>query len=327
MSSVVKSIVNTVVNDSVDLSKEIPQDSAETPAWFRDALSVPREEGWIESAGCQVHYFRWGNPENPPLILMHGFLAHSRCYAFIAPFLAQNYHVVAYDFSGMGDSGTRQSYPEELRVAELLDVATATGLFEHAQKPVIIAHSYGGGVGLATMEAHSSRFTGLIVCDLMTLRPVRLEQHFKHSGPPGSRDPNRPNRVYPDYETAKGRFVLSPPQEVAETYLFDFMAFHSLKQVEGGWTWKFDPSVFAGDDDGRERLLKQGHRISAAPGRKAIVYGEDSLLFDADSADYIRQCGGEDIPIVELPGSGHHLMLDEPIAFACVLNTILAMWR
>jgi len=319
--------MNSVVNGIVDLSKEIPPDSAETPQWFRDVFRVPRDEGWIDSGGCAVHYFRWGDPQNPPLVLMHGFLAHSRCYAFIAPFLAQNFHVVAYDFSGMGDSGTRDSYPEELRVAELLDVAIETGLFEHAHKPTIIAHSYGGSVGLAAMEAHSSRFNGLIVCDLMTLRPERLEQHFKDSSPPGSRDPNRPNRVYPDYETAKGRFVLSPPQKVAETCLFDFMAFHSLKQVEGGWTWKFDPSVFAGDDDDRQRLLRQGHRICATPGRKAIVYGEDSLLFDADSANYIRECGGEDIPIVELPGSGHHLMLDEPIAFACVLNTILALWR
>ena len=46
--------------------------------------------------------------------------------------------------------------------------------------------------------------------------------------------------MYPDYETAKGRFVLSPPQKVNEPYLFDYMAFHSLKEVEGGWSWKFD---------------------------------------------------------------------------------------
>lgn len=319
--------MNCVANGVVDLSKEIPPDSAETPTWFLDVLGVPREEGWIDSSGCPVHYFRWGDPSNPPVLLLHGFLAHSRCFAFIAPLLAEHYHVVAYDFSGMGDSGKRESYPEKLRIEELLDVATATGLFSHSQKPVIIAHSYGGSVALATMEAHSSQFSGLIICDLMTLRPERLKHHFKHIGPPGSQDPKRPNRVYPDYETAKGRFVLSPQQEVAQTCLFDYMAFHSLKQVEGGWSWKFDPGVFSATEDGRERLMKQGHRICAAPGRKAIVYGQNSLLFDADSADYIRECGGHDIPIITLPGAGHHLMLDEPIAFACVLNTILAMWR
>ena len=47
-----------------------------------------------------------------------------------------------------------------------------------------------------------------------TLRPERLMAHSKESGPPGSQDPQRPNRIYPDYVTAKGRFVLSPPQKV-----------------------------------------------------------------------------------------------------------------
>jgi pimeloyl-ACP methyl ester carboxylesterase len=319
--------MNTVVNDIIDLSKEIPPDSAPLAEWFRDALSVPREEGWIESEGCPIHYFRWGNPANPPVILIHGFLAHSRCFAFIAPQLAENYHVVAYDFSGMGDSGARDAYPAKLRVAELLDVATATGLFNHTQKPTIIAHSYGGSVGLAVMEAHSSRFAGLAICDLMTLRPERMKQYLSAHKRPEPQDLLRPNRVYPDYETAKGKYVLSPPQEVAQSFLFDYMAFHSLKKVEGGWSWKFDPSVFSGTNDGKKNMLKLGFRISNAPGRKVIIYGQDSLLFDADSADYVRECGGQNIPFIGLPRSGHHLMLDEPIAFASVLDTVLAMWR
>lgn len=319
--------MNNAVDITVDLAKEIPADSAETARWFRDALSVPREEGWIESSDCPIHYFRWGNPANPPLLLMHGFLAHSRCFAFIAPFLAQNYHVVAFDFSGMGDSGTRSEYSQESRVAELMDVARFAGLFDHAEKPTIIAHSYGGSVGLEAMERHTEVFSGLILCDLMCLRPERLEQHFENRKPPGSQDAKRRNRVYPDYETAKGRYVLSPPQPVEEQFLFDYMAFHSLKQVEGGWTWKFDPGVFAGNSGDKERLLLQGHRIADGPGRKAIVYGQDSLLFDDDSTDYIRECGGEDIPMIGVPAAGHHLMLDEPIAFACILNSILALWR
>ena len=38
--------------------------------------------------------------------------------------------------------------------------------------------------------------------------------------------------------------LATPPQKVNEAYLFDYMAYHSLKEVEGGWTWKFHPSVF-----------------------------------------------------------------------------------
>ena len=58
---------------------------------------------------------------------MHGFLAHARCMAFIAPFLAEQHHVVAYDLSGMGDSGVRSSYPDAIRAQEV--VACYSGIF------------------------------------------------------------------------------------------------------------------------------------------------------------------------------------------------------
>ena len=296
------------------------------PRWFEAALATPRREGWLDSAGCSIHYFSWGEPTNPGVLLLHGFLAHARCFAFIAPLLAKDYYVVAYDFSGMGDSGAREGYPDEVRLQELLDVAGGTGLFEGGEKPTIIAHSYGGSVGLLAMEQCGEQFSGLVICDLMTLRPERLIAHAKEGGgPPGSQDPKRPNRVYPDYETAKARFVLSPPQKVNEAYLFDYMAFHSLKEVEGGWSWKFHPSVFQRTANLHERMLAQARRIANAPGRVVIVYGEESVAFDADSAEYVREAGGGHIPMIGIPDARHHLMLDQPIAFACVLRTILSL--
>lgn len=310
---------------SPDLSVEIPIDSAETPQWFKEALATPRTEGWLDSAGCQIHYFSWGNPSNPGVLLLHGFLAHARCFAFIAPFLAKDYYVVAYDFSGMGDSGVRESYPDEVRLQELMDVAHTTGLFGNGFKPAIIAHSYGGTVGLNAMQQYHEQFSRLVICDLMTLRPERLKVHEQENGSPGSQDPKRPNRIYPDYETAKGRFVLAPPQKVNEEYLFDYMAYHSLKQVADGWTWKFHPSVFERPQNLYERWLLQTKKIANLPGCVVIVYGEHSSLFDADSAAYVRECGGEHIPMIEIPDARHHLMLDQPIAFASVLRTILLM--
>ena len=315
----------TNVATAPDPATELPPDVRDVPPWLEEALRVPREEGWVQSGGCDIHYFRWGNPENPGLLLMHGFLAHARCFAFIAPFLAQHYHVVAFDLSGMGDSGVRESYSDPVRAAEVEDVARATGLFAHTVKPVVIAHSYGGHVALTAMRDRHDAFGGLIICDLMVLRPERLRAHLATEKPLRS-DRSRPNRVYPDYASARERFVLSPAQPVSVPCLFDYMAYHSLKQVAGGWTWKFDTSVFESDFGMTERMLRQGEVIAAMPGRKAIVYGEDSVLFDDDSADYVRECGATDMPMIGIPGARHHLMLDEPIAFVSVLRAILAQW-
>ncbi len=317
--------MDTAVAAPPELAVEIPSDSAPTSAWFEQALAVPRREGYVDADGCRVHYFSWGDPANPGVLMLHGFLAHARCFAFIAPFLAQDHFVVAYDLSGMGDSGVRNNYPDEVRLKELLAVAENTGMFAKEQKPTIIAHSYGGSIGLVAMEQHHERFSRLVICDLMTLRPERLLAHREERGAPPSSEDRRPNRVYPDYESAKARFVLSPPQPVNEPYLFDYMAFHSLKEVEGGWTWKFDTSVFERSNDLHEKLLAQGRRMAEAPGDIVIVYGEQSELFDADSAAYIVECGGAHIPMIGIPDARHHLMLDQPLAFASVLRTLLAV--
>lgn len=317
--------MDTAVASSPDLSVEIPADSTSTPQWFEEVLTTPRREGWLDSGDCPIHYFSWGDPSKPGVLLLHGFLAHSRCFAFIAPLLANDYHVVAYDFSGMGDSGVRENYPDEVRLQELMDVAQGTGLFDGDKKPTIIAHSYGGSIGLIAMEQHHERFSSLVICDLMTLRPERLKAHAQESAPPGSQDAKRPNKIYPDYATAKGRFVLSPAQKVNEEYLFDYMAYHSLKEVDGGWSWKFHPSVFGRRGDLYEHILAQTKRIANAPGRLVIVYGEQSALFDADSGEYVRECGGGHIPMIGIPDARHHLMLDQPVAFTCVLRAALAL--
>ncbi len=299
---------------------------ANAPEWLEATLSVEREEGFIEANGCLIHYFRWGDPSKPALLMLHGFLAHARCFAFIAPYLAKDFHVIAYDFSGMGDSGTRDEYGEPTRVEELMTVAAKTGVFDCGQKPTIIAHSYGGRIGLAAVTQHPDRFAGLVICDLMIIRPEILIANKDHFKRPGNQDPNRPNRVYPDLGTAKSRFVLAPPQMVEVPILLDYMAYHSLKEVEGGWTWKFSPSVYNVGPDGMEKWAKTGQSLVSAPGKKAVVYGAQSLLFNQDSANYVRELGGTNFPIIEIPNARHHLMLDQPIAFASVLKTILASW-
>ena len=306
---------------------DIWADGQDLPDWFITAMDVPREEAFIEVDGVKVHYFRWGNRGNPPLLLTHGFLAHARCFAFIAPFLAGEYDVIAYDLAGMGESEMIPDCDGEKRAHGMVVLAEALDLFSGPVKPKIIAHSFGSGVALTAMEMAGERFGGLIICDLMIMRPEKLMEHFQRgNGPPGSGKANKPTNIYPDYETARGRFILSPPQDAQAPFLLEYMAYHSMRQVEGGWTWKFDPQVFARSDNDQMKWLKAPQRIADLPHRQAIIYGEKSKLFDADSAAYIRELGGEHIPMIAVPEAEHHLMLDQPLGFVAALRSTLAMW-
>ena len=72
----------------------------------------------VATNGIELNIAEQGADDAPLVLMLHGFLAHARCFAFIAPLLAKKYHLVAFDFSGMGDSESREAYSEELRIQE-----------------------------------------------------------------------------------------------------------------------------------------------------------------------------------------------------------------
>jgi len=301
-------------------------DGSHLPEWFVTALKVPREEAYVEISGAKVHYFRWGSRDKPKLLITHGFLAHARCFAFIAPFFAQDYDVIAFDLAGMGDSEMRGSADTAARGNEFVEIAEALDLFVDGQKPTIIAHSFGSGAALTAVTQSPDAFAGVVVCDLMIMRPEMLEGYWKNGrSSPGSGNPDKPNRRYPSYEAARARYILSPPQPVEEPFLLDYIAYHSLKNEGDSWTWKFSPEVFRRSNKPDE-WLNMGKRLVQAPGRKAIVHGGNSLLFSNDSAEYIRELGGDNIPIIAIPEARHHLMLDQPLAFVAALRSVLSFW-
>ena len=104
--------------------------------------------------------------------------------------------------------------------------------------PVIVGHSMGGFVTVATAALNGDAVAGIIVCDSPITEPdpevqsYRLKQAF-----------GRP-RTYEDFEEAVARFRTVPGQDHSLDYVMDHVARHSLRRVEGGWRWKFDENIF-----------------------------------------------------------------------------------
>lgn len=298
------------------------------PEWFLDAMAAPRESREVEVEGCPIRYLRWGDPGKPGVVFVHGFLAHARCFAFIAPLLARDFNVVAYDVSGYGDSGYRRDYSATVRARELLAVAEHAGMAEASARPTIVAHSYGATIAMDAVEQLGEHFGGLVICDVLMLRPERLRAFRAASSISArQRSEHPPRRIYPDLKSAMTRFRLAPPQAVECPYLLEYIARHSLEPHPEGWTWKFHPSSFAVDARSDEWWLEQPGRFVALEARKAVVYGERSELFDADTEDYLRELGASRVPMVAIPNARHHLMLDQPLAFASTLRALLATWN
>ncbi|GIS69209.1 MAG: hypothetical protein CM1200mP9_00300 [Gammaproteobacteria bacterium] len=80
------------------------------PAWFAGSLSTPSESSSVKVDGINIHYACWGDISQPGVVLIHGSNAHLEWWRFVAPFLADQFRVVALDLSGMaiatGDPNT-----------------------------------------------------------------------------------------------------------------------------------------------------------------------------------------------------------------------------
>jgi pimeloyl-ACP methyl ester carboxylesterase len=280
--------------------------AAIAPVWFAGAIAHAGVSRWAESAGTRLHYLAWNEEATqlPPLLLVHGFGGHAHWWDGIAPLLAGTHRVYAMDLSGMGDSDRREHYTMRQHSVDILAVIECI-----AAGPVIaVAHSYGGGRLFRACADAPQLFARAIVLDSAVAFDGR-----KPSGRFGS----NASQPYPDFATALARFRLVPDQP-SLPYVFDHVAQHSLRPVEGGWTWKFDPRIFDGErDEGIAALLP---RIAVPVD---YVYGELSRVVSGEHARRIASTLRQG-RIVEVPQAGHHLMLDQPLPLVTALRALLA---
>lgn len=281
--------------------------STQLPGWFSWALAQGATSHFCDSSGVRLHYRGWGldNHARPGLLFVHGFRAHARWWDFIAPFFIERFRVAAVDLSGMGDSGRRLDYGAGVVAQDILAV------IENAQlaPAVVVAHSYGGSRALRACATRPE----------WVRHAVLLDSFVVYRDDPMPFDIPTAPRLYPDFETALRRFRLLPEQPRLAA-VADHVARHSIHEVDGGWSWKFDPMLPPGgkrEPDG-QRLL----RSIRTP--VDFIRGEHSLVVSDERArDALRHLQNPGRYVV-LPDAHHHLMLDQPLALIAALRALLA---
>jgi pimeloyl-ACP methyl ester carboxylesterase len=284
------------------------------PVWFEEVLKNQGKSRRVAVGGHSIHYLQWGERRRPGLLLVHGNGAHARWWSFIAPYLASEYNVAAIDLGGMGDSDHFESYSMEAFAAQQIAVCEDAGMFEAEEPPIIVGHSFGGFVTILTGATYGERLSGVVIVD----SPVN---------PPGAPDRRpsrqaRPHRMYPTLEAALARFRLMPPQLCDNHYLIDYVGRHSLREVEGGWTWKFDPHIWR-----RFSIGETPQRLAEIKCRIGIMRGEKSMLFPHEVGRYMYGLLGHAVPVIEIPEAQHHVMLDQPLAFTTAIRALLTDWN
>jgi pimeloyl-ACP methyl ester carboxylesterase len=119
-----------------------------------------------EVSGGEIAFEVFG--EGPPVILIHGTPSRSYLWRGVAPALAEQFSVYAFDLLGYGDSrpsGEDVSIAAQARaLAELLKRWDLDG-------PSVAGHDIGGAIALRAHLLEGVRFDRMALLDVVVLRP------------------------------------------------------------------------------------------------------------------------------------------------------------
>lgn len=282
------------------------------PAWFTDAVGQEPERGLLTVEGAGIEMLVWGERGRPGLLFLHGGRAHGDWWDHVAPFFAGQYRVAALSMSGAGGSDWRERYSIAQLAREMAAVARAAGLHERGP-PVYVAHSFGSFPLLAACADAELAPGAAVVLDMAIAPPSASGWNPR---------PASPSRVFPDIAAALARFRLLPAQPCDNLFILDHIARRSLKAVEGGWTWRFDPYFHERVNGESRRGADTALRSARCP--LAFVYGGRSEIVRQSNLAYTRSVAPAGTRFTCIPEAGHHLFLDHPLRFVEVLKGELA---
>lgn len=277
------------------------------------------------SQRLRLSFVDWGNPEAPPLLLLHGGRDHCRSWDWVAERMRGDWHIIAPDLRGHGDSAWSPDGNYSV-AAHLYDLAQLI----HQQKlePVtIISHSFGAHVSLRYAGIFPDKVKRLVAIegaftlaerfpdDVKTSVAVRLRNWIAEERKMAGRQPRR----YATIEVAFRRMV-EENQRLSEIQA-RHLTQHGMNQNEDGtFSWKFDNYVRnrSPHDVTDEELEELWGNITSP---MLHVYGNDSWLEDPQAAD--RMGLFQNARLVKFDGAGHWVHHDQLDAFVETVREFL----
>ena len=214
-----------------------------------DQLLGPTSQSFI-SQRLRLNYVDWGNADAPPLILVHGGRDHCRNWDWVAAELRRDFHIIAPDLRGHGDSAwsTSGDYSMSAFVYDLAQLI-------HQQKLApcrIVAHSLGGSIALRYAGAFPENVVKLVAIEGLGPSPTMLAERANRGPVERMRSwvaetrklAARIPRRYPTLEDAFHRMQAENRHLTEEQARY--LTLHGAMQNEDGtWSWKFDNYVRA----------------------------------------------------------------------------------
>ena len=247
----------------------------------------------------KLNYVDWGNASAPPMIMIHGGRDHARSWDWVAAEMKADYHVMAVDLRGHGDSEWTNSATYGVDefvydVAELIhqkDLAPVT----------IISHSLGGIVGLRYAGIYPENVTKIVAIEGLGLGRPRGKLGDEEPAPKRYRNWIEELRKIGNWEERRYDSLDGAIQRMAEAngHLSAEQAHHLTKHGtktnhDGSISWKFDHYFFTRFSAPAGILPSEAHELwSNIQCPVLLVRGAESWASDPvedGNASYFKEC-------------------------------------
>ena len=245
----------------------------------RDSTTDDWTSHYVAANGIRHHYLEWGDPSDPPLLMLHATGLCAWPWKPVARRLAENYRVLAFDQRGHGDTDkSGKGYKFEYAGEDLAAIVEAMDL----ESPRVIGHSSGGLAAIIASTLLPGRFD----------RVVLVETRVSNDAPSA-----------PSQDLARRAERTRMKRSVWESREAMFDAYRTRAAFKD---WEDEP--YRQFIEGGTRLLPDGRaELKCLPETEATFYG---MRDDLQVEQYLSELPGDWLLLLaDYPGSQR---LDDP---------------
>ena len=254
--------------------------------------------------GVKYHFVDWGRPRGyvycPTVFLLHGDMRTSRSWDAVARYLRAQFHVIALDSRGHGNSDWPESgYTFGQRIDDLEAFADAFQM----RDAVAVAHSTGGVVAAKLSERRPEVFSRLMLLEPMVVVTKGFQLMVSERA-------KRPRRTWSSREEMYDYLKQHPMTgKWRDDVIRDVVAHESYELPTG----RLDMKWATASMDWKER---EGDYHDIRPTLRTL--GKPILFVVSDSrAQSFRDVAKiaeetADFSMLTIPNSGHNMYMDQP---------------
>ncbi|MFN8834664.1 MAG: alpha/beta fold hydrolase [Betaproteobacteria bacterium] len=276
--------------------------------------------------GLRLHVRCWGDPADPPLVLLHGWMDVSASFQFMVDALDGRWHVLAPDWRGFGLS---QWAPGGYWFADYLaDLDAILDLVCPGAAVPVVGHSMGGNVANLYAGVRPERVSALVLAEGFGLRATTAGQAPERYGRwldelrEGSR-----LKPYADFCAVADRLMSNNPRLTRERA--QFLSRHWAREADGG-------GVEVAADPAHKRINPVLYRFEEAQACWQRIRAPVLWVWGGEG-EWVRRWMGEDpadlarrraayarLSEVTIREAGHMMHQDQPEAFAAAVESFIA---